>query len=655
MLLCTFVGTAWAQTIDPNYYYRIKNVVRTSFYMTSDGSYVWMNEGNEGNLNQYWKIEEGTGENVGKYAIRTVDGKYMHHNPSKSQHWSVSDTEEFLAINNAPGVAVTEGNVVIGPKDLDPSTADDSDTYKVFAHDANNGTNKLVSWGPSAGASRWILEKTNIAPTATPVTVNYSFKYEGTEKATQSVRTFIGLSYPDITVQLPFGVTATKPAGTVADEDGDGAVSAEITLTNSLKFADSYANVSTWYYLKFHANDQNYLYYDGELTYLDASKSSYDVDVNDIDAYSWAFVGNPFDGFKVVNKKAGSSKVLISAEPTTSGNDGDDQRTYPVMGDGDQLWKLTKSTYGTDGFFMALGNTGKRLNKRDGKVAYWLNGADAGSTFTVQEADLSFFVNRVFGLAPFDILEGSTVQGPSEFDNPAQINNDIAASEAVEDNLDAKKAFYLSEPGQRLLKYVKNVATYGSLANIQVEMKAEYGTLIMPCPSEKVTGLKRKTLANTDIDANGVINLDGLAEGTFDQNVPYLIQATEGSKFTIIGWDKGSKATHTSGLLTGVLNETTKVPAGSYILSKYNDKLGFYKVGTDADYDAAVNRCYLTLSAGNGARFEALFFDANDATGINGVTEGQAKQSGIFNIAGQRLNKLQKGLNIVNGKKIIVK
>ena len=33
----------------------------------------------------------------------------------------------------------------------------------------------------------------------------------------------------------------------------------------------------------------------------------------------------------------------------------------------------------------------------------------------------------------------------------------------------------------------------------------------------------------------------------------------------------------------------------------------------------------------------------------------ESKGEGIFNLAGQRLGKMQKGINIVNGKKVIVK
>ena len=307
----------------------------------------------------------------------------------------------------------------------------------------------------------------------------------------------------------------------------------------------------------------------------------------------------------------------------------------------------------------------------DGGVRTW-SGTDGGTKFyiekvgtSVDEAMQTAMTNKIRGvvvdkfdamkaLTKFDILEGSTVVGPSEFANPTQINADIDAVLAVADNFDAKKAFVASEAGQRLQLYIDKVKQYGALANIQFTMKAEYGTLILPCPSDPVTGLKRKLLADSDIDANGVINLDNLEQAKLEYDKPYLIQAAEGSKFTIIGWDKGSTGVHTNGLLTGALNENTYVPAGSYILSKYNDKLGFYKVAEDNVYKAAKNLCYLTLPAAE-SRFEALFFESGTETGINSVTEGQSKQGGIYNIAGQRLSKLQKGLNIVNGKKIIVK
>ena len=49
---------------------------------------------------------------------------------------------------------------------------------------------------------------------------------------------------------------------------------------------------------------------------------------------------------------------------------------------------------------------------------------------------------------------------------------------------------------------------------------------------------------------------------------------------------------------------------------------------------------------------KAFLFDEDGATGINAVEK--ANENGpIYNIAGQRLNKMQKGINIVNGKKVL--
>ena len=42
----------------------------------------------------------------------------------------------------------------------------------------------------------------------------------------------------------------------------------------------------------------------------------------------------------------------------------------------------------------------------------------------------------------------------------------------------------------------------------------------------------------------------------------------------------------------------------------------------------------------------------DDATGISTV-ETFTEEGAIFNLAGQRLQKMQKGINIVNGKKVL--
>jgi hypothetical protein len=44
-----------------------------------------------------------------------------------------------------------------------------------------------------------------------------------------------------------------------------------------------------------------------------------------------------------------------------------------------------------------------------------------------------------------------------------------------------------------------------------------------------------------------------------------------------------------------------------------------------------------------------------DATGITNVNAADVKGLQIYNLQGMRLNSVQKGLNIVNGKKVVIK
>lgn len=251
-----------------------------------------------------------------------------------------------------------------------------------------------------------------------------------------------------------------------------------------------------------------------------------------------------------------------------------------------------------------------------------------------------------------DILDGSTVKAPNEFSNtPAEINAAIDAAQEVADNSEAKIEFIESENATIIQNYLDLVATYGALANIQFTMSKEYGTLILPCPCARIDGLDIYSCNN----AEGNVLILTPINGNYAQNVPYIIHATEGSKYTIIGWDKGSTATHTAGWLTGVLNSTTEIPSGSYMLATKKDTnyQAFYQV-SGTGVLCAINKCYLTVPSGGDVK--AFLFDIDGReTSIEEIFDEKTEQGAIFNLAGQRMSRIQKGVNIVNGKKVLVK
>ena len=66
---------------------------------------------------------------------------------------------------------------------------------------------------------------------------------------------------------------------------------------------------------------------------------------------------------------------------------------------------------------------------------------------------------------------------------------------------------------------------------------------------------------------------------------------------------------------------------------------------------------YLTVPASLAS--PALLFDDNEITGIENLTpaQGEANNGAVYNLQGVRMNgkNLQKGLYIINGKKVVIK
>ena len=91
----------------------------------------------------------------------------------------------------------------------------------------------------------------------------------------------------------------------------------------------------------------------------------------------------------------------------------------------------------------------------------------------------------------------------------------------------------------------------------------------------------------------------------------------------------------------------------NYILNNVGGVVGFYRANGQT---VAANRAYIQITEAAAKGFiELPAFD--DATAIESVqgSEFRVQDSAIYNLAGQRMSRLQKGVNIVNGKKVLVK
>ena len=134
----------------------------------------------------------------------------------------------------------------------------------------------------------------------------------------------------------------------------------------------------------------------------------------------------------------------------------------------------------------------------------------------------------------------------------------------------------------------------------------------------------------TTVPAGTAVVVKADAEGT------YAVNSTTGAS---LGTDNDLVAATTDVTADG----------SQYILAKQNDVVGFTKATPGTTI--AAGKGYLVLSAPVKAFYP---FGDDDATGIEMVNGQSSMVNGpIYNVAGQRISKMQKGINIVGGKKVM--
>lgn len=187
-----------------------------------------------------------------------------------------------------------------------------------------------------------------------------------------------------------------------------------------------------------------------------------------------------------------------------------------------------------------------------------------------------------------------------------------------------------------------------------------YGSICIPYASNSWTGVD-KVYEVTDVSSSSVT----LSEvKTMLAGTPYLFKSNASTvSFKEIG---GAQATHYNDYLTGNF-EPVYVPAGNYVLQNNQ----FCKVVADNTIKSGSYRCYLNDSkVPSSEETKAIMLDINDEDdpGYTEIGEEEVPlsigevmtslndpEAAIYDLNGRRLQSFQKGINIINGKKVIVK
>lgn len=176
---------------------------------------------------------------------------------------------------------------------------------------------------------------------------------------------------------------------------------------------------------------------------------------------------------------------------------------------------------------------------------------------------------------------------------------------------------------------------------------AGYSTLCLPYNATVPIGLT----AYTATDNGENIKLTVKEGGKIAAGEGVVLKGDEGT-YTFIATE-GSVSATVDNQMVGVTKETQLTEAdNAYMLTRKKDdgSIAFRLLKTD--YTLGANKAYLKLNGSANTRelIPALWDD--NATGIEN-TAGSNITNIIYNLAGQKLMHIQKGVNIINGKLIV--
>jgi hypothetical protein len=209
---------------------------------------------------------------------------------------------------------------------------------------------------------------------------------------------------------------------------------------------------------------------------------------------------------------------------------------------------------------------------------------------------------------------------------------------------------YIGSNGNSGFYTASNYSTFNLLPAAEYPVRrsvaeGKFGTIILPYAAalpEGATAYSVKEISDEAVTLEEVTELSAC--------VPYIIG--EGT-YNFSGLATAAKASYDGNNLTGVF-AATAAPVGSYVLQTQDETQAFYVVEADNQPTLAANRAYLTVPSSSESAALRINI-GGEATGVEAVkalTEGKAE---IYDLSGRKLNTLQKGINIVNGVKVIVK
>ncbi len=229
-------------------------------------------------------------------------------------------------------------------------------------------------------------------------------------------------------------------------------------------------------------------------------------------------------------------------------------------------------------------------------------------------------------------LTGSSYAG----NNGAKAPDAEAPFEVTAEQLTSGEVAYKLGAAWSQLLGTDNTPVLGTDAPVSYVGDASYATLYDTTTGYTLNGDVKAFVAVLNTSWLDLNEIDNIPAGT-----PVVLK---GSYYNKLAADL--PAINVANNLKGT-DADTVADGTMYILANGSNGVGFYQATTGSTI--AAGKAYYQSTSG----VKAFFFDGDDATGIADLKDSKDSKDLIYNLAGQRLGKMQKGINIVGGKKVL--
>lgn len=178
----------------------------------------------------------------------------------------------------------------------------------------------------------------------------------------------------------------------------------------------------------------------------------------------------------------------------------------------------------------------------------------------------------------------------------------------------------------------------------------KFGTICLPYAAT----ISGATVYTATVNAaNDAVELEQFVGSKLTAGKPYIYVSTNGAPTFRKNGDVVDTPVNPASGLIGTFTSMS-APVDSYVLQTISGEQKFRQVETGKQPTVGAYRCYVVATDGGGSARE-MTIELSNPTGIDALNAIVSNNAEIYDIAGRKVNSLRKGINIVNGAKVIVK